>query len=242
MKEPDQQTLARLLLSIKPPKGAPKKRRPLTPIQVARYLQDWIEQTSKDEVAKRLGLKRTEMLREFLSLLHLPPDVQTLFEDWKVGIDKGYRISLLDAADDQRKVARAILEHNLTSSDVRDIVSLKKMNPEMPIEECIRKVVASKKKVKYYVVLTGIDEDTLLALQRRCKQCQCQVKDLIRKLIQEILTEPNGIIELEMRGKLIKITLTPTAFKDINEKAKQLNVILDDLVDKLARDWLCGKR
>lgn len=241
MKELNQQILARLLLSIKPPKGMPKRKRPLSPIQVAKYLNELLQQSSITEVARKLGLERTEMLREFLSLLQLPPDVQKFFENWEIGIDKGYRISMLDKAEDQREVINAVIKHNLTSSDVRSIVFLKKMNPEIPIEECIRKVLESRKGIKYHVVLTGIDEDTLQILQTKSEQLSCPAKELVKKLIEDTLGTSQGIIMFDMRGNLIKMVITRETFKVMREKAKQLNVSFDNLIDKVVRNWLCGE-
>ncbi|MEM2188910.1 MAG: hypothetical protein QXG35_06220 [Nitrososphaerota archaeon] len=229
------------MLSIKPPKGAPKRKRPLSPIQVAKYLNEWLQESSATEVSRKLGLKGTEMLREFLSLLQLPSDVQKFFENWEIGIDKGYRISMLDKAEDQREVINAIIRHNLSSSDVRSIVFLKKMNPEIPIEECIRKVLESRKKVRYHIVLTGIDEDTLQILQIKSEQLHCSAKELVKKLMEDTLGTSEGVIMLDMRGNLIKMVITPKTFKMMKEKAKELNVSFDDLIDRLVKNWLCGK-
>lgn len=231
----DDKTVARLLLSIKPPARGIEK--PLNPIEIAKLLNEACKYESREEVAKELGINRATV-RQYLHLLRLPKNVQKLIKPGKIGMDKGYRISLLKDKEDQRCLANAILQENLANSEVRGVVFLKTNNPQIPINDCVQKVIRQRKKVKRHLVLTGIDTSTLERLKREGVRRESSVEDLAKEIVETALPTPNSLIAFEMRGKLIKMVVDSDGFRTLRDKAKKRKVSFDNLVERLVEDWL----
>jgi len=232
----DDETIAKLLLSVKPPRRGMK--RPFSPIKVAKLFQEACRYSTTKEVAKRIGISQ-EMVREFLKLLNLPPDIQRqLFSNWDNGIDKGYRLSMLKDEGEQRRLADAILREKLSSNEVRAIVYLKNKNQKMPIADCIKEVLRLREKTKHYLVLTGIDQTTLRLLQKKATKCGTSTEDIVKKIIERTLPSSQSLIEFKMQGTLISMLVNSNGFQKLKSKAKEKEVDFDDVVERLVEEWI----
>ena len=230
--------IPQLLLSVNPPKGVPRTQRPLNPIEVATFLEIGLRKYSKKEISRKLGLEHTEMVRQFLRLLTLPKTIQEkYFSDWNVGIDKGYRISMLKKDQDKIDLTKAVVQYNLNVSDVRGAVYLKRNNPSMSISSCIDKILTYKPKRKVHIFLTGVDSSTHQMLQNRIKD-KTKIEAFVKTLIQKKMPKPENLKKFSMKGNLIKMVLTQEGFVAFKESSDKLNVPLDDVVERLLRDWL----
>jgi len=232
----DDKTIAKLLLSIKPPRRGMK--RPFSPIEVAKLFQEACRYSTIKEVAKRAGISQ-EMVREFLKLLSLPPDIQRqLFSNWDIGIDKGYRLSMLKDEKEQRRLANAILNEKLSSNEVRAIVYLKKKNQEMPISDCIKEVLRLREKTKHHLILTGIDQTTLRLLKKKATKYGVSTEDIVKKIIKRNLPSSQSLIEFKMQGTLISMIVNSNGFQKLKSKAKEKGVNFDDIVERLVEEWM----
>lgn len=125
-----------LILSV----GTHRRERRLTPAEVgARIAASLNAGTSADDLAEALTLDKT-MLKRFTRLLTLPPEIQEAV-DWGtarsgVSMTAAWNMARLDGSDDQREVARAVVEAGLSAQEVRQVVETRERSKQ-PIEKCI---------------------------------------------------------------------------------------------------------
>lgn len=225
----DEETLAKLLLSV----GTRKKWRVLDPITTAKELDKLCKRTSQKEVARMIGVS-SETIRMFRRLLTLPKNVQKLVEERKIGIDSGYRISLLNV-DEQEILANVIIEKKLTSVEVRGIIqSLKKWNPHMPILECVEVAIKYRPIIEdEHLLVSRIRESTLNALKERFEASGILVDDLIEGILKETIPIEKGFISAKIFDNTILLVLEKGGFNEFKAEAVKSKVNLNNLVDKL---------
>ena len=163
--------LGRLRLSIG--YGTHKNGRPLSPIEVGKYLQRARDEgVSLSECAKEVQLRGTGHIGRFLRILALPSDLHHLItwgrKDGGIGFSMAVELGLLKNASDQRAVANAILQDDLNSREVRQVAQLR-VRSGRPIEECLKEVIGMRPTIeKHYVFIGYISEsatqDSLVTL------------------------------------------------------------------------------
>ncbi len=101
-------------------------------------------------VSEAIGLS-TEMLRQFSRVTKLAPKARLLVAKGVIQrVDIADRISRLPPAD-QFPVAQAVARGDLTTDDVRAIITFRKDQPKLPISEVISRVMSSRN-IREYVV------------------------------------------------------------------------------------------
>lgn len=101
-------------------------------------------------VAEAIGLS-TEMLRQFARASKIAPEARRFVTTGAIqSVDIADRISRLPAAD-QLPVAQRVARGELTGDDVRAIISLRKVQPKLPMSEVISRVTGSRN-VREYIV------------------------------------------------------------------------------------------
>lgn len=159
-------------------------------------------------VSNAIGLS-TEMLRQFSRVAKLAPEVRGLVGKGVIqSVDIADRISRLPSPD-QLPLARAVARGELTSDDVRAVVSLRKQLPKMEISKVIHRVTSSRN-IREYIVqfLLPSGED--------------KVKDIEARFIR--LLGKEGLCSLSFKngvGTLILNAAGKRRFQDI-AKAKSL--------------------
>ena len=110
--------------------GTHKKGRPLSPIEVAELLRRACDTGhTLDECARVIRIHETGLAR-FLRVLDLPEDLQHVV-DWgsgkdSIGFSGAAELVRIGGEENQRLVGNAVLEHGLTSKEVRQIAQLVK--------------------------------------------------------------------------------------------------------------------
>jgi hypothetical protein len=143
-----QEALAALIASTK------RVRRKLDLIEIS----EWLAIARKGlgslrAVAERIDLSE-EMLRQFASVARLSPQVRQLITDRKIeSVDIAHRLSKLVHAD-QIVAARGVVKGDLSSDDLRAIVSLRKASPQLSIQKVIDRVKKSRNIREYLVEFT----------------------------------------------------------------------------------------
>jgi len=231
----DDEALANLLLSV----GTRKKWRALDPITAAKTIESMCKSSSQSEVARKLSVSQ-ETIREFRSLLKLPESVQKLIKARKIGIDAGYRISLMESKDEQEILAKAIIDKQITSKEVRGMIqSLKKRNPHMPISECIELAIKYRPIIEEeHLVVTGIQRKTLNALKKSSEKSGILVDDLIKRILTEIMQSEGDIISVKTLDGVAILALKKNGFKALRAESQKSKVKLDNLVETLVERWL----
>jgi hypothetical protein len=169
----------------------------------------------------------------------LPEKVQEYVRTGKIGKDTAYRISLLKDKREQEILADAVLKYNLSSSEVRGIAqSLKKRNPDLPIEECIRLTLSARQGVEEeHIIVTKIQNETLETLERKSKENGVSMDMLVRKCMLEALPQVS-IASLKLVGTTVLMSLGKEDFQLFKKKAEEKKIKLEDLVETLINKWI----
>ncbi len=224
----DDETLAKLLLSV----GTRKKWRPLDPIETAKILDQLSKKHSQKKVASTLGVS-SETIRQFISFLTLSEKVQKLVKDRKIGIDMGYRISLLKDKNEQDILSDAIIEKKLTSYEVRGIIqTLKKSNPEMDITECIDIAIKYRLIIEEeHIIITRISKEICDSVIKFSNIENLSPSELINNILVKEFNESDQILSTNLSDVTLIIVLTSDGFNLLNDTAKKLNLDINHIID-----------
>jgi len=210
--------------------GTHRRYRPLSPVEVAKELQNFFEKGGRPE---QLPVGE-EVIRAFLSLLTLPDSVQRML-GWggvgkaEIGMDSGYRISMLKRDDDQEILAKAVLERELTSGEVRRIVRHRNRHREKSIEDCIETVVAMRP-VKRHLFITQLSGEALKRLEQGAKMRKTSTANLLQEILSEEL--PSGsLISLALREDFVMLLLEKEGNEALIRGVRESGVSLKEAVD-----------
>lgn len=133
---------------------------------------------SKKRVAEKVDLS-TEMIREFLTVLTLPPDVLKLVAERKIDrIDVVGEIASLH--DAKQQIAMAEEFENRSSKDVRDIKHLVK-HKKVSIKDAVQTILDAEAK-ELHIVIVDFDNETFREIERDANSLGTKPPELIRKL------------------------------------------------------------
>lgn len=202
----------RLLLSV----GTHRGVRPLSPVEVATLLRRVVASgASLAACAEALHLGGTSQIGRFLSLLKLPEDVQHLV-DWgrsgvTVAFTAAFEVSRLEDHEDQRLAAHAVLEFDLSTAEVRQLVQARKRSKK-PMDECVRIILKMRPQVEVRHVFVGSVREDIRPALRLLTQFQ---RD---KLLHDILEKT--FRELHAGGRLGLERFTLVGGKPLGDAAK----------------------
>ena len=173
--------LGRLRISVG--YGTNKAGRPLSPTEVGKLLHRTREAgASLEDCAEALGFKGTTQVSRFLGILDLPPDLLHLVT-WgrsadSIGFTTAVELARVSSPDDQRAIAKAILERGLQTDEVRQVAQLLKRSGRS-VGECLDEVLGMRPTVERVYVFMGaiVDEAVKSAL---AEQTQEQRNALLR--------------------------------------------------------------
>ena len=171
-------------------------RRSLKLLEIVHNLEIALtEYGSLSKLADAIGIP-SEMLRQFSRVDKLIQPVKQLIADGAInGVDVADRLSRLPVTD-QLPVANAVIHGNLTSNDVRAIVSLRKALPKEKIGKVIERVKNSRS-IKQYVIEFLIPSHKTEEYIR-----ECFVKALSKRSIVSFSSKRGiGLITLNADGK-----------------------------------------
>jgi hypothetical protein len=193
-------------------------RRQLSLVEIADRLETAREGLGNIRaVAKRLGLSE-EMVRQFESVSRLSPQVRELIADRKIeSVDVAHRLTKLRPRD-QIAVARAFVRGEITSNDVRAIVSLRRAAPDVPIKEAMDRVKASRN-IKEYLAMFVVPPPgpNFAELRRR-----------FAKVVGK-----NNIRSLKLRGKVGTLAVNSEGRKRLQQAAKREGLTKRLLIDRI---------
>lgn len=167
-------------------KGSKKKTSDLLTIATAtRFkIRQW---RSIRKVAEAFGVS-AQQVREFNSLLDLPPDVQELFEGHRIGVSKWYELSKLSDPKKQSEVGRFVVD--LGAIDTRAVVDYVRRHPEDPVDACVQRVLESKTvKEDIHVIVVPLNQATFHDLHEESQKLKMPLENLASKLIEEGLKQ-----------------------------------------------------
>lgn len=157
--------------------GTHKKGRPLSPVEVGDLLRRAKEAGSTlEDCAKDLGLDGTTWLSHFLAVYDLAPDLRHLVawgrSSGSIGFTTAVELARIPQTDDQRTLARAILEQRLQTDEVRQVAQLRKRSGR-PIADCLQEVIGMRPRIdKRYVFIGAIDDESVNASLAKLTQAE----------------------------------------------------------------------
>ncbi len=171
-----------LLISV----GTHKGKRALCPVEVAKLLSKAVESgTSLADCAAGVQLTTTQVSR-FLSLLKVPSDVQHLIgfghSQGTLGFSAAFELSRLDDPADQRRAVQAVLEHNLSSSEVRQLVQARERSRKN-MDDCVGTVLKMRPHIEVRHVFVGsvLRDDVRAGLQTLSQERRNEILQAILK-------------------------------------------------------------
>lgn len=203
--------VARLIASTR------RKRRQLKLLEIANDLGIALSAyKSLSNVADVIDIS-PEMLRQFSRVNKLCNPVKKLIADGTIqSVDIADRLSRLQVVD-QMPVALAVAQRNLTSDDVRAIVSLRKALPKEEIGKVIDRVKRSRS-IKQYVV------EFLIPTQKKEKEIK---EFFIRTLGKE------SIVSFGSSGRISQAILNATGKRRLEDIAKKEGLTKRALINKI---------
>jgi len=154
------------------------------------YLRNLPEYNSNNKVGKAVGVSG-EIVREFLTILKLPNNIQVLFEQKKLRrLEQARRLWQLarnrpDILDD---TAKAISD--MTAWDARHLVDFISRNPEKPVKDAKEAVMNSKTKIEHeFHVIALLSENEYRQLSQISRQKKMAIDALVTSIMQKWLEE-----------------------------------------------------
>ena len=152
--------------------GTHRGGRPLSPVEVGRLLKRARDSgVSLQDCAMFFNLRGPSQLGRFLKVLELPDDLRHLVT-WgrssdSIGFTTAVQLARLSDADDQRVIAQAILEEQLRTDEVRQVVQIQHRTGSS-VQDCLRQVLAMRPTVERRYVFIGAvgDEGLEIALAK----------------------------------------------------------------------------
>ena len=144
-----------LILSV----GIHKTERPLSPIEVAELLEKLISSgTTKKEISKEILLDST-MISRFLRLSNLAPEIQHLVSwggESRISFSTASEIARLKTSEEHRFLAKGTLEHELSKSEVIQIIEVRNKFGK-PIDECVEEILKMRPRIiKRYLFVGAV--------------------------------------------------------------------------------------
>lgn len=239
----DPKKLARLKRSIGHDHAIP---RPLYPIEVAKHLQELKEELNDEmgiKTARRLRIS-TSLLSDFFSLLELPPKYADV---WGWGTFSGGRIpwSMFRRAgkfyskgiiseDDLGILINGVLENQIPTASIEDILYLKKRNPNKSFKDCCNEILKLiPKKITYIVFISDLDATILENMQKRASVESKTLEQLSESILAKFIKSEHIRGVMIKQNAYIKIGLTEQGRKNLGDVAKNENVLLTEVINHI---------
>ena len=127
---------------------------------------------SNTNVGRYYGVSR-ETVREFLALLTLPDQIQSLIDDGKIGLDTGARLARAGRLYPEKLIDLGTIVAGMPALDARDLIEYSLKNPELSADQAKQLVLDSKTVFidEFHVVAVfSMDEFTLLENEAKKRQ------------------------------------------------------------------------
>lgn len=146
--------LQSLIMSV----GARGAKRRYTPVEVGRRFKKAVDSgASLQECADAVQLKGSSMVSRFMRLLKLNPNIQHVVDwgqsDATISFSSAWKLTQFNSKD-QTQACNAILEHQLSSPEVVQLIQLR-VRSGKPITECVKGVLRMRPQIERRHVFIG---------------------------------------------------------------------------------------
>ncbi len=158
-----------------------RKKRPDDLITVAEAFKFLMEKYDQKVVAEKAELSQ-EMVRQFLSVLKLPPEVKDIIAAREIdSVDIAKEIAALNDSSKQIAAAQAVL--NSLSKDVRDIKRLIK-KIDIPAKDA-KRVILDAKGLRIFII--DFDDEVARAIVKHAKAKKVEPAELVKTIVLDWL-------------------------------------------------------
>lgn len=167
----------------------------LTTARALQYLKGLPEFGSNKRVAEQVGVSG-EIVRQFISLLDLPPAVHDLIDQKKLGLEQGRRLWELHRSRPSIVEAAAEAMASMTAMAARDLAEYLKRDSAASVDDAVQALYDTKPQItRGHLVCALTNEDEFQALKARAKSLGISVNDLVTRITRQWLVkyddEPN---------------------------------------------------
>lgn len=170
----------------------PKDKDFLRTAEALSYLRSLPEYSSNAKVGQAVGVSG-EIVREFLTLLRLPPDIQHLFERRQLRLEHGRRLWQLSRRRPELLFRVVEAMKDLNAIDSRHLVEYIFRHPETSVEDAKSAVLDGKtvKRHEYHVIAI-LPEAEYRALAAHARRRNTATNDLVTQIVLEWLESDGG--------------------------------------------------
>ena len=169
-------------------KGSKDKDLLLT-ARALKYLKALPEFRSNKRVGEQVGVSG-EIVRQFISLLDLPPAVRARIDQRKLGLEHGRRLWELHRIRPSIVEDAADVMTSMTAMAARDLVDYLKRAPSASVEEAVQALEDAKPEVTQQHLICALANDSeFQALTTHALSRGVTVTDLVTEITQEWLAK-----------------------------------------------------
>ena len=234
--------LARLKRSIGRDHADP---RPLFPIQVAKYMEEMkteLNDPSNIKTAERLGVS-TSLIVDFVNMLKNPRK----FDDvWGWQENKGripwsmfrrvgdfYQKKII-SEEDFGMLVNGVLNDQIPTSAIEEIVYLKKKNPKKSFDACCKEILnLIPDKFKSIIFIADLDPTIIGEITEQANKESKTVEEIAESILSKHVGNENLEGVLIKNNKYIKIALNEKGRKKLDEITEKENKSIIEIIDYL---------
>ena len=158
-----------------------------------KYLKGFPEFQANERLGEEVGVSG-EIVRQFISLLDLPPSVQTYLEQRRLGLEQGRRLWQLHQARPSVVEAAARAMASMTAMESRDLVEYLIRMPSASVQETLLVLKEAKRNISHeYHVEAVLDENAYEALVAQARKRGASVNDLVSGIVNNWLEEGRDV-------------------------------------------------
>ena len=190
------------------------KRRPVPMTEIARWLDVAVAKLgSYAAVGERIGLS-AKMLRQFAAVNELTPKVRELIASRKIeSVDAVAHLAMLSKRD-QLVVATALANKLIQTADVRGVVQLRQLEPDVPAAALLQRIIETKTKrehVAEFIIRGG------------------QTESQLRQALETYISAEH-IIRVEIEGAFGRLILSDKGKRELSRAASELGTSLASVI------------
>jgi ParB family chromosome partitioning protein len=177
------------------------ERETLTAVEMARAFQRYVKEKGWGGIralAQTIG-RSEEYVSHKIALLSLPPSVLELIEAEKISPSSAHELVWMKDSKDQKTLAKAIVEKNLSAKKVREVVVLTRRNSGLEVNDIVDSVYGSKvrrEKSSAEKMITFLDKSILTL-----RICVLRLDSIIEELDNQEV-DSDSLKELLIRKRL----------------------------------------
>lgn len=212
-----------------------RKSRRLDILTLAQLLEKLHRDSDSLQATAKAVSLHPEMVRQILSVLTLPGEVQKLFSSRKIdSIDIAYRLTRLTNKEEQKELAEKIIQEGLPTVIVRDIVQYRLNYPEVSLKEAVDQVEKTKA-IDVYEISVPLKE----VVKKGYQAANTVLQDEMLDYLKNILTA-EGVENVVLDGQNILITINKAGLSRLKSLSKSIGVPYKLAIKALLINYFAG--